>query len=196
MLDRKQSELGTAGGSYAVILLLLPLVSLTIAKFNGLSVYCSVVAHFSALYVYYFRISCPYIIACMWTIYVNVTILRKYSGNGHVCTSSQNQAVSLLPCGLGMRLMQTLTSFKICDGHQFPSRYRKQARSFCFTFVLQRHSSPAFILLEAFSTAEQCMSGSQGYTCSNLRGTGRFLLHILCTYRQEWHVLSLYPASI
>ena len=49
--------------SYAVVLLVSPLVSLTIAKFNGLSVHCSVVAHFSALYVYYFRTSCPYIIA-------------------------------------------------------------------------------------------------------------------------------------
>ena len=51
------------GCSYTVILLVSLLVSLTIAKFNGLSVHCSVVAHFSALYVYYFRISCPYIIA-------------------------------------------------------------------------------------------------------------------------------------
>ena len=49
------------GGSYAVTLLVSPLVSLTIAKFNG--VHCSVVAHFSALYICYFRISCPYIIA-------------------------------------------------------------------------------------------------------------------------------------
>ena len=37
------------GGSYAVILLVSPLVSLTIAKFNGLSVHCSVVAQ---LYTY------------------------------------------------------------------------------------------------------------------------------------------------
>ena len=63
MLDRKQSELGTGLGSYAVILLVSLLVSLMIAKFNGSSVHCSVVANFSALYVYYFQISCPYIIA-------------------------------------------------------------------------------------------------------------------------------------
>ena len=63
MLDRKQSELGTGRGSYAVILLVSPLGSLTIAKFKGVSVHCFVVALFSALYVYYFRISCPYIIA-------------------------------------------------------------------------------------------------------------------------------------
>ena len=55
MLDRKQSELGTGRGSYTIILLVSPLVSLTIAKFNGLS-------ERSALYVYYFRISCLYII--------------------------------------------------------------------------------------------------------------------------------------
>ena len=95
-----------SGGSYAVILLVSPLVSFTIAKFNGLSVHCSVVAHFSALYVYYFRISCPCIYYCTWTIYVNVTILLKYSGNGRACASSWYQAVSLLPRGLGMRLMQ------------------------------------------------------------------------------------------
>ena len=52
------------GGSYIVILLVSPLGSLTIASFNSLSVHCFVVAHFSVLYVYYFRISCPYIIAC------------------------------------------------------------------------------------------------------------------------------------
>ena len=38
--------LGTGWGSYAVILLVSPLVSLTIAKFNGVSVHCFVVAHF------------------------------------------------------------------------------------------------------------------------------------------------------
>ena len=51
------------GGSYIVILLVLPLGSLTIAKFNSLRMHCFVVAHFSALYVYYFRISCLYTIA-------------------------------------------------------------------------------------------------------------------------------------
>ena len=63
MLDRKQSKLGTGRGSYAVILLVSPLGSLTIVKFNGLSLHCFVVALFSALYVQYFRISCPHIIA-------------------------------------------------------------------------------------------------------------------------------------
>ena len=55
MLDCKQSELGTGWGSYAIILLVPLLGSFTIAKFNGVSVYCFVVAHFSALYVYYLR---------------------------------------------------------------------------------------------------------------------------------------------
>ena len=58
-----QSELGTGRDSYAVILLVSSLGSLTIAKFNSVSVRCSVVALYSVLYVYYFRISCPYIIA-------------------------------------------------------------------------------------------------------------------------------------
>ena len=63
VLNLKQSEILTGQGSYTVILLLLPLESLTIAKFNGVSVHCFVEPFFSALYVYYFRISCPYIIA-------------------------------------------------------------------------------------------------------------------------------------
>ena len=70
MLDRitKQSELGKGRGSYAVILLVLPLGSLKIAKFNVVSVHCFVVALFSALYV----LSVYY---CTWTIYINITIL-------------------------------------------------------------------------------------------------------------------------
>ena len=52
VLDCKQSELGTGRGNYTVILLVSPLVSLTIAKFYGVSVHCFVVAlSFSALYV-------------------------------------------------------------------------------------------------------------------------------------------------
>ena len=103
MLDRKQSELGAGWGSYAVILLVSSLGSLTIAKFNGLNVHCFVVAHFSD----FVRILLSDILSiyyCMWTIYVNVTILRKYSGNGHACASSRYQAVFLLPHSLGTRL--------------------------------------------------------------------------------------------
>ena len=50
-------------GSYAVILLVLLLGSLKIAKFSGVSVHCNFSSFLSALYVYYFRISCPYIIS-------------------------------------------------------------------------------------------------------------------------------------
>ena len=64
VLDSKQNELGTGRGSYAVILLVSLLGSPMIAKFNGMGVHCFAVALFSALYVYYFRISCPYTIAC------------------------------------------------------------------------------------------------------------------------------------
>ena len=49
MVDCKQSELGTDGGSYAVILLVSPLGSLTIAIFYSSSVHCFVVAHFFLL---------------------------------------------------------------------------------------------------------------------------------------------------
>ena len=41
---------------------------------------------------------------CTWTIYVNITILRKYSENGRASASNRYQAVSLLPRGLGTRL--------------------------------------------------------------------------------------------
>ena len=51
------------GVGYAIVFLVSLLGLLTIAKFNGLSVHCFVVALISALYVYYFRISCLYIIA-------------------------------------------------------------------------------------------------------------------------------------
>ena len=62
-LTIKRSELGTGWCSYTVILLVSPLGSLTVAKFNGVSVHSFVVALFSALYIPYFQISCPYIIA-------------------------------------------------------------------------------------------------------------------------------------
>ena len=48
---------------------------------------------------------------CTWTIFVNVTILRKYSGNGRACASSRYQAVFLLPHGLGTRLLRCGTAF-------------------------------------------------------------------------------------
>ena len=54
MLNRELSEIPTGQSSYAVILLVSQLGSLEIAKFNVVSVHCFVVAHFSALYVYYF----------------------------------------------------------------------------------------------------------------------------------------------
>ena len=72
MLDRKQSKLDIGQGSYAVILLVWPFGSLTIAKFNGVSLHCFVVAVYSALYVYYFRIYYH-----TWTIYINITILQN-----------------------------------------------------------------------------------------------------------------------
>ena len=72
MLDNKQSELGTGRGSYAIIFLVLPLGSLMIAKFNGMSVHSFVVALFSALYVHYILSNT---LSVNWTIYVNITIL-------------------------------------------------------------------------------------------------------------------------
>jgi len=38
------------------------------------------------------------------TSYVDVTIYRKYSGNGRPCASSQYQTTPLLPHALGTRL--------------------------------------------------------------------------------------------
>ena len=70
MLDRKQSELGTGRGSYVVILLVSPLGSVTIAKFNGVGVHCFVVALFLA---FTYTMEYPAVYYCMWTIYVNIT---------------------------------------------------------------------------------------------------------------------------
>ena len=42
-------------------------------------------------------------------------------------------------------------------------------------FVLQRHSPPTSSLLEEFGIAEQCRSGSQGCTCSNVQS---YYVHI------------------
>ena len=50
-------------GSQVDVLLVWPFVSLTIIKFIRLCEHWFVVALFSAMYVYYFRISCPYILA-------------------------------------------------------------------------------------------------------------------------------------
>ena len=44
MLDHKQSEIGTGQGSYAIVLVVAPLVSLAIAKFISLSEHCFVAA--------------------------------------------------------------------------------------------------------------------------------------------------------
>ena len=55
VLDCKLMKLGTGQGSHTVVLVILPFpVSLTIAKFLGLSEQWFVAAFFSALYVYYF----------------------------------------------------------------------------------------------------------------------------------------------
>ena len=56
------------------------LVSLTIAKFISLSECCIVVALYSNI--------CMSVYYSTWTRYVNVTILRNYSGNGRACASS------------------------------------------------------------------------------------------------------------
>ena len=55
----------------------------------------------------------------MWTSYVNVTILRKYSKNCHACANSWYQAISLLSYGLDRRLGTALTDdiAKLTDLH-------------------------------------------------------------------------------
>ena len=97
VLDHKQSELVTRWGSYAVRCI--------VSRYDS-QIYHSecrfVVALSSALYAYYFEYLAHILFA--WTSYVNDTILRTYSRNGHTCISSQYQAVFLLQCSLGMRL--------------------------------------------------------------------------------------------
>ena len=110
MLNRKQSEILTGQGSYAVILLVLLLGSLKIAKFSGVSVHCNFPAFFQLCTYTTFE----YLVRILFhlTVYVNVTILRKYSGNVRACASSRYQAISLLPRGLDTRLNRYPLSHK------------------------------------------------------------------------------------
>ena len=57
-----KKQVGYRVGSYVDVLLASPFVSLTIAKRIRLCEHCFVVALFSVMYVYYFQISCPYIL--------------------------------------------------------------------------------------------------------------------------------------
>ena len=83
MLNRKQSEILTGQGSYAVILLVLLLGSLKIAKFSGVSVHCNFSSFFFQLCTY---TTFEYLVRILFhvTVYVNVTILRKGSHYFHV----------------------------------------------------------------------------------------------------------------
>ena len=108
MLGHKQSELGTGRQQ-----LLRYLVSLAIGvtyDCQFLQLECALFccsSFFSFVHILLSNILS--VLYCTWTIYVNITILWKYSGNGHTCASSQYQAVSLLPCGLGTRLINSVT---------------------------------------------------------------------------------------
>jgi len=103
MLDSEQSK-GTGLGSYVVVLLVLPLVSFMIAKFTGMSEHCFVIAiQFSFMHILLSNILSVYYSTL--ASYVNITILRKYSGNRCACTSNQYRAASLLPRSLGTRLL-------------------------------------------------------------------------------------------
>ena len=101
----KVSWVHAGQGGYTVILLVSPLVSFTNTKIYrpGWVLLCC--HSLSALYVYYFRTSCP------WTSYVNLTILWR---NGYACASIRYQAISLLPCDLGTRLIPTVALFPGC----------------------------------------------------------------------------------
>ena len=93
ILDHKQSELGIGLSSYAVVLLVLPLVSLMTAKFTSLSECCFIIIiayFFSFVHILLSNILSVYY--STWTSHKNITILRKYSGNGCACASSQYQA--------------------------------------------------------------------------------------------------------
>ena len=77
-LDCKQSDLGTGRGSYTVVLVVSPLVSLMIANFIGLSE--------CLLWQLFFRLRTVRILLLnilsgyysMWSSYVHITISRKY----------------------------------------------------------------------------------------------------------------------
>ena len=121
-----QSELCTGRDSYAVILLVSPLGSLTFCCSSFFSCVCILLSKILPVY------------CCTWTIYINVTILRKYSRNWHACTSSRYQAVFLLPRGLGTRLYRSLSRM-----------YRSMP---CNMFSLDTVCHPFFLLLSRTRT--------------------------------------------
>ena len=84
VLDHKQSELGTGLSSYAVVLLVLPLVSLTIATFNSLSEHYFVIAYLLALYIYYLY---EYLVRILFHV-DKLGGHYNFSENGYACASS------------------------------------------------------------------------------------------------------------
>ena len=73
VLDRKQSESGTEGGDYTLVLLVSPLVSHTSER-------CLVVALFF-YFVCKVLLNIFSVYYSIWTSYMNVAILQKYSRN-------------------------------------------------------------------------------------------------------------------
>ena len=84
VLDHKQSELGTGLSSYAVVLLVLPLVSLTIAKFTTVSEHYFVIAYLLALYIYYLY---EYLVRILFHV-DKLGGHYNFSENGYACASS------------------------------------------------------------------------------------------------------------
>ena len=81
MLDSVESKLGIGLGSYVVVLVVLSVVSLINAKLTGMSEHCFVIAlQFSFMHILLLNILSVYYSTL--ASYVNITILRKYSGIG------------------------------------------------------------------------------------------------------------------
>ena len=84
VLDYKQSELGTGLSSYTVVLLVLPLVSLTIAKFTTVSEHYFVIAYLLVLYIYYLH---EYLVRILFHV-DKLGGYYNFSENGYACASS------------------------------------------------------------------------------------------------------------
>ena len=83
------------GGSYAIICQYCRQDHLRLPNFNDVSVLFCCSSFFSFVCVLLSNILSIYY--CTWTMYINITILQKYSRSKHTCASGQYQACLSTP---------------------------------------------------------------------------------------------------
>ena len=146
VLHCKQSELGTGQGSYALVVLVSPLVSVMIAKLTSLSEHCFVIVlYFSCIRILLLNILSVYY--STWTSYVNVI------GNGH----KQLIPGCFVPCGLGTRLVVIHIPVCALSGSYFQ---RDESLHVCTV----RSTIPSFLAKYLYITMTAVLSSSLLYS--------------------------------